>query len=188
MSVRALAAGAALLLCAARGWAQAPAPEERAFRVEGEALFGVTLVDAPKWARFTGVNEQNKQMVGVIGRVFFLYLGQMRTGIEVGGQQLFSYEVETLGPSGPERRKVHVDPFHFAVAGRTTPQPRFDLDFGIGFYFSEDSSRPGLHFGASYRLVERKRLSIAVGARIAAVMEEASSAWPLALKAGVALP
>ena len=179
-------AGAALSLAAARGWAQGPAPQERAFRVEAEALYGFTLVDAPKWSRFTGVNEQNKQMIGVIGRVFFLYLGQMRTGIELGGQQLFSYEVETLGPSGPERRKVHVDPFHFAVAGRTTPRPRLDVDFGIGFYFSEENSRPGVHFGASYRVVDGKRFSIPVGARIAAVMEQNSSAWPLALKAGVA--
>ena len=186
MSVRALAAGATLALTAASGWAQSPVPEERPFRIEAEALYGFTLVDAPKWARFTGVNEQNKQMMGVIGRVFFLYLGQMRTGIEVGGQQLFSYEVETLGPSGPERRKVHVDPFHFAVAGRTTPNPRLDLDFGLGFYFSEENSRPGLHFGASYRLVDRKRISIPVGARIAAVMEQTVSAWPLALKLGVA--
>jgi hypothetical protein len=186
VSVRALAAAAALILAASRGRAQAPAPEEPAFRVEAEALYGFTLVDAPKWARFTGVNAQNKQMIGVIGRVFFLYLGQMRTGVEIGGQQLFSYEVETLGPSGPERQKVYVDPFHFAVAGRTTPRPRLDLDFGLGFYFSEENSRPGLHFGASYRVVDGKRLSIPVGARIAAVMEENSSAWPLALKAGVA--
>ena len=116
--------------------AQSAPPAERAFGMEAEVLGGFTLVDAAKWAELTGVNSDNKQMMGVIGRVFFLYLGRMRTGIEIGGQQLFSYEVMTLGASGPERRKVHVDPIHFAIAGRTSPNPRTDLDFGIGFYFS----------------------------------------------------
>jgi hypothetical protein len=186
VSAKAVALGAVLLLGATFASAQAPVPEERALRVEAEALYGFTLVDAPKWAQFRGLDEQNKQMMGVIGRVFLLYFGQLRAGVEIGAQQLFSYEVETIGSSGPERRRVHVDPLHFALAGRTTPNPRIDLDFGIGFYFSEESSRPGLHFGAAYRAVDGKRLTIPIGVRIATLMEENASAWPLALKVGLA--
>jgi hypothetical protein len=190
VSGKALGFGVAFALTAASAGAgagaraQSPATEERAFGIEAEMLYGFTLVDAPKWARFTGLNEENKQMMGVIGRVFFLHLGRMRAGVEIGGQQLFSYEVETLGASGPERHKIHVDPLHFAVTGRTTPNPRLDLDFGLGFYFSENISRPGLHFGASYRVVDRRRFSVSGGARIATVMDQSVSAWPLALKVG----
>lgn len=186
MSSRAFRLAAAIAVAATRSFAQTPEPEARAFGIEAEALYGFTAVDGPKWAGFTGLNEQNKQMMGVIGRVFLLDLGPTRAGIEIGGQRLFSYEVQTLAPSGPERRRVFVDPVHFAVAGRTTPHRRLDLDFGAGFYFSEDSSRPGLHFGASYRLVSRKRLAIPIGLRIATVLEQTASAWPLAVKVGVA--
>ena len=163
------------------------AQERRAspWSFELDALGGYTMVNIERWSRFRRVDARSQDLAGGLGRVFVVYLGQLRVGAEAGFQHLFWYQIEGQSPGLIVRRRVNVAPQYGGVVFRLVERSRLDVDYGFGFHFFGETSRPGTHFSATFRLVKWRGFSLPIGARFATILDEEAMMVPIALKAGV---
>ena len=176
---------AALVLAAGTAAAQ---PIHRPPTLEVEGFTGYTLVDADKWGGFTELSGANHVGFGAAVRYIFINFTDARLGMEIGTQQLFTYEVE--GNSGAQivTRKTTVAAYHVIPVVRIAEGNRSSVDVGFGFHFLGDGAAPGLLVGTNHVILRRKRFTVPIGARVNVVLNDPVSAMSIAIKAGVAIP
>jgi len=163
--------------------AQERRPNPWAFELD--ALGGYTMVDIESWSRFRRVDARSQDLAGGLGRVFVVRLGQLRVGAEAGFQHLFWYQLEAQSPGLIVRRRVNVAPRYGGVVFRLVERSRLDVDYGFGFHSFDETSRPGSHFAATFRVLQWRGFSLPIGARFATILDEEAMMVPIALKAGV---
>lgn len=180
----------ATLAALALGFPRASGAQERRpcpWSFELDALGGYTMVNIERWSRFRRVDARSQDLAGGLGRVFVVYLGQLRVGAEAGSQHLFWYQLKAQSPAVIVRRRVNVAPQYGGIVVRLVERSRLDVDYGFGFHFFDETSRPGSHFAATFRIVQWRGFSLPIGARVATILDEDAMMVPIALKAGLAL-
>ena len=178
----------ALLLAILVGRAEAQQQQYRPPSFEVDAFVGYTAVDADEWSGFTEISSANHLGYGVTARYVFLNISGARLGMEIGTQQLFTWEIESTVGTSVVRRKSTVAGFHVMPIVRVAEGNRGSVDVGFGFHFLGGDGVPGLLVNTNYTVLRRKKFTVPVGARVNFVLNDPVSAMNVSFKAGVAVP
>ena len=174
----------ALRLGASTVGAQTPLAEgERTVLIEAELLGGYTPVGLEKWTG-TFATASDFRSFGAIVRIYPILIGSTRVGLEVGSQHFFTWKERFSSGATIVTTTHHVGGLHLALVARACERPRFDCDAGYGLHFLGESALPGVHFGMNYIVIRSKRFRVPVGARVALILSDQSTALPLAIKTG----
>ena len=177
-----------LLLASLPAIGHAQLQQYRPPSLEVDGFVGYTAVDADEWAGLPQVSSANHIGFGALLRYMFLNISGARLGIEVGTQQLFSWELESTVGTTVVRRKSTVAGFHFAPMVRVAEGNRGSVDVGFGFHFLGDDGVPGLIVNTNYTILRRQRFTVPIGARVNLVLNDPVSAMNVSFKAGLAMP
>ena len=166
----------------------AVAQDRKPHRIEIDGIVGYTAVNVERWAEFPRIDEMSHLAGGVVLRGLLAYLGPTHVGLEIGTQQLFSYNYQQETPGQTTTTEATVAGFHILVVGRFVELERYSWDLGFGWYALGDATVPGLMTNLNYAIVRRPRFSIPVGARLNVVLNEPSIAASVMAKIGISIP
>jgi hypothetical protein len=167
----------------------AAAQRRTPIEVEIDAIGGFTLVSLDGWVRPGRASGGDRQLFGVMGRAFLLYIGDARLGLEGGRQRLFRYEVTE---SGTERRAT-VEPSYGGLVVRLPEQGKFGIDVGFGFYsfrerslaFDDDGLRVATQIGVSWRILRWRGVTIPLGVRVGSIQDDRTAILPAGMTVGL---
>jgi hypothetical protein len=154
--------------------------------IEAELVGGYTPVELEKWAR-ARVTTSDHTSYGVNLRAFLFFIGDTRVGVEVGNQHFFRWESHNQFGSTVIKDVNDVAGYRFGIVVQVCDEIRYDCDMGYSFHFIGRDVLPGGHLGVNYLLLNRRRVSLPVGARLDVILGDQATALPVAFKTGITI-